>query len=336
MKFNPFEQIAPTINDVKRLLFPFRLRHWLKLGFVAMLAGNVRSGGGGGPNVNIPLGANRGNQTAGNATSKITGSAVDGLKSTLGGFAYLIIPVLVLLFTVMLVLGYISSVFTFIFLEALHKRKVQIKKSWKQQQSLGVSWFLFRILLGVILILVIGLFALPFIIPLITEGWAGFTAGFSLASLAWIIPLASLLIILFILFALFMALVFHFSTVHMYFNKLPVWVSVKATFRKIGKAKLEVFLFLIARLLIGIVLGIAVLVILLILLLPFALVAAPFALMFWGIGLAMIWSIPLIVVAVLFGIAYLIVWLYIFSVCFLPFSTYSRYFSIRNYKLLMK
>ncbi|MBW2972087.1 hypothetical protein KY359_03550, partial [Candidatus Woesearchaeota archaeon] len=340
MKFNAFDHVTPSIDDMKRLLFPFSFRNWLKLGLVSLLAGGGRGGfnPGSGLNIKVPSGSSGSVIGADNVTelNKITGGVADSLKSTLGVWYYLILPILSVIVVLGVVMTYITSVFAFMFLEALDTRKVMIRKSWKKNKPLGWSFFLFRIVIGLIVLGLIALAALPMIIPMLQQGFFAYFENFSMWNLAWMIPAISLLIIIFIVIGLFMALVYNFSMVHMYFRQMPAWASVKATFRKMGKAKLEVFVFLLAKLVINIVAGICAVLLIILMLLPFLLIALPFGLIFWGLVTAFGWTAAVIAGMAAVGLAWFTLFAYVFSVIFLPVSTFARYFSIHNYKALMK
>ncbi|MBW2997576.1 hypothetical protein KY349_04515 [Candidatus Woesearchaeota archaeon] len=342
MKFNPFHYVEPGIDDMKNLLFPFRFKKWLKLGLISLLSANAGSGGGGSPNFNIPSTPLRnggtpeptGNFT--NITNEITGKATKGAKESLGALYYLIIPFIILFIVLMLVMSWITSVFSFIFLEALVTGKVQIRKAWRRQKPLGWSFFLFRIVIGLIILAVMGLFSLPFVVPMVMQGATAYFENFALISLAWMIPFLLLFMIVMILFGVFYSLVFHFSLVHMYFTKRGIRQSIKDTFKRINKNKLEVFIFLLARIVINIVTGLAGILVLLALLVPFLIIAIPIGIMVYAIGSAIGWGVISITIAVIVGIALILFLIYVLMVILLPITTFARYFSIRNYKVLMK
>ncbi len=335
MKFNAFDYISPSIDDVKKLLFPFSLRKWMKLGFIALLA----DGGKNGPSIGNGGGSGGGNGGGipDNLTAnQIAGETVKSIKDSMGVFYYFILPIILFIVVLSLVITYISSVFSFMFLEALDTREVSIKKSWHRSKGLGFSFFLFKIVIGLIILGAIVLASLPIIIPMMQQGFTSYFENFSLWNFAWMIPVILLLILFFFVMELFMSLVYNFSIIHMYFNKLTAWASVKATFKEIKSAKLAVLVFLVAKLAIGIVVGIIGIILFILLIFPFLLLAIPIGLIFWGIISSFGWTIPIIVGLIVVAIAYIIFFIYTCSVISLPMSTFTRYFSIRNYKELMK
>ena len=330
MKFNAFHYVNPSIEDTKKLLFPFEFKKWLKLGFIALL------GNGGGrlriPNLNL---SGLGNGKEG-ASNEITGRITSSVKESTGSLYYILVPLVFLAFILMLIMQYICSVFTFVFLEALDTRKVQVIKGFKRNQGLGTSFFLFKILYGLAALATIAIILSPIIIQMIQQGFTGFFENFKLVSLVYIIPLLILLAIIMFVFSIFYSLVFLFSVTHMYFRKLPIKTSIKQTFRQMKGNGLEVFVFLIARFVIAIVIGIIGMIALFALALPALVILVPFGILAYIIGHALAWSIPIIVVLVLLGMAVFLLFLYVFSVCILPISVFSRYFTINNYKALMK
>ena len=340
MKFNPFHYVEPSIDDMKKLLFPFNFRKWMKLGFVSLLSANVGGGSPGvnGMNFNIPWGSNSDTVKTVDAagSNSITGNAVQSVKHNLGGLYYLILPIVLLIVALGLLMSYITSTFSFIFLESLVTRKVQIKKGWHRNKPLGWSFFLFRIVYGLIMLGIIILFSLPFSIPMMTMGFSTYFDSFQLISLAWMLPLFFLLLIVMILAGVFYSLAFHFSVVHMYFTKRTIKQSLKDTFKKMWKKKIEVFVFLIARILIGIVIGMATVIGFITLIIPWLLVVIPFALVIFALGSVIGWGVAVITLSLILGIALFTLFIYTVSTALLPISTFSRYFSINNYKLLMK
>ena len=165
MKFNAFNEISPSIDDTKKLLKQKKFKEWLKLGFVAMMSGNGSEGFGGGGqgfSITLPSGGNGssidvgGNETVNKSFISITGNAVDSVKSKVGGQAYIIAPLVAVMLMLIVVLSYIKSVFTFMFIECIDSRKTLVKKCWHKNQSIGMSLFLFKVLMTLLVLAVIG------------------------------------------------------------------------------------------------------------------------------------------------------------------------------------
>ena len=55
MPLSATDAMGPAFEHTKAQLFrPFRLSQWTKLALVGLFAGEMGTGGGGGPNINIP------------------------------------------------------------------------------------------------------------------------------------------------------------------------------------------------------------------------------------------------------------------------------------------
>lgn len=322
MKFNAFDQITPSLEATKRLLFPIKFHSWLKLGLVSLLAGGAG------------MGFNNSSFSGGHGSEGA--SKAGDIASGLGNIWIILLPILLLVLILGVAWTYITSVFSFILLETLDKRRVEITKGWRRNSSLGLSYFLLRVTIGLVLLGAIILALLPVLILALLQGFGNYFASFSLWNLMWIIPVALLLVCLLVLIALFASLVYNFSIVHMYFTRLPAWASVKATFARMRAAKLAILLFLLARFVIGIVIAMAGVLLFILLAIPFLILALPFIALFWALVVALGWSLPIILAILIVGIAYGLLYVYTFSVLFLPLSVFSRYFSIKNYHALMK
>jgi hypothetical protein len=142
MRWNSFNLVGPAIDNTKKLLFPYNFKYWGKLTFVSILSkyGVSSSGSGGGGN---------GSSFASNdETKSITGNAIAGATNN---FNYGLIGLLVALFSIIgLVMTYITSIFTFIYIEALVKKRYSISESWNGNKKQGHSFFGFRIIFGLI------------------------------------------------------------------------------------------------------------------------------------------------------------------------------------------
>jgi hypothetical protein len=325
--------VTPSIDDAKQLLFPIRFKDWLKLGFISMLGGGTRTRFN--PNINFNTGGRSGTKVE-EVSNEITGSVTSSVKESTGPLHYLIASVILVFAALFVILHYITSVFTFVFLEALDTRKIRVIRSFKKNQGLGVSFFLFKMVYGLIVLAFLAIMLSPIIINIVRFGFVEYFENFQLSSLLYLIPMFLIMIPILIAFGIFFSLVFNFSVTHMYFRKLPIVISMKQTFREMKKKALEVFVFLIAKFVINLATGIIAVIVTILLIIPFLIIMAPLAFLAYFMGSALAWSIPIIVVLVLLGIVAVLLFVYVFSVIFLPVSVFSRYFSINNYKALMK
>jgi len=216
-----------------------------------------------------------------------------------------------------LLLNFISSVFNFIFIDALVKKKYSIKQSWEELKSLGFSFFLFRILFGLILILLI---TIPILLFFLKFGQSEniFTALGPLI----ILLLIPLFLILILLIGIFLSFVHHFSLVDMYKNKIRITRAIKNTFRNINLQKKESLVFILATMVLGIAINILSLIVLFLILL----ILIPIGILFYFIFLSNL------ILGIILSIPILIFLIYFINVALLPLYSFMRYFSILSYE----
>ena len=144
------DPIGPAFEKVKTILFrPFDLGKWFIIGFCAWLAYLGSGGGGGG-------GGGRGGRAPSNVHEGIGQSKVFVLEN----LAW-IIPVAVVVVAVgivfWLVFTWLSSRGRFMFLHCVAHNKAEVSTPWTKFRKHANSLFLFRIILGLIGFVVIGL-----------------------------------------------------------------------------------------------------------------------------------------------------------------------------------
>jgi hypothetical protein len=144
----------PAWEHMKRILFsPFDWRKWAALGLVALLAGTMQGGGNGG-------GGNFGGGPGG------PGGDFEDFKERVedwwgtyqseiiaGGAALVVIGI-----GLSLLMLYISSVFRFMFLEAVITDEVRIRHSWVRNKAVGISFMWWRLCLNLLATLALALF----------------------------------------------------------------------------------------------------------------------------------------------------------------------------------
>ncbi|MBN2126957.1 MAG: hypothetical protein JW703_01030 [Candidatus Diapherotrites archaeon] len=300
------DAINPAFNAMKELLFPIKLKFWLKLAFVSMLGS---SGGGGGGSI-------------GNAGNTSNSSAqMPDLSSFLAQYGLIIGLIVFAVILLILVLTYIHSVFSFVFLDDLIERKSRILSSFKENMSNGFSYFLFNVFLGLISLITLLLFLSPVLIPVIT--------GMN----QWIvIGSAVLLLLLWALsFGLILGLITSFTHAFvlplMILKKKPLmnaWSELKPLIFKEWK---EILLFLI----ISFFLGIALAVICLILLLPLivlGIILAVIALILGVLSIISTGNITMIAILIILAIPVMLIFAYLASIFLLPVSSFNRYYSM--------
>ena len=165
-----------------------------------------------------------------------------------------------------LIYSFITSVFTFIFIDALIKKDYKIKKSWKENVGKGSSLFGFRIIAGIIFLVISGIIFLPIILRIINMGFEGAFAGLSFFGvLKVILPSILLFIIWVILYSVFMVFVFDFCLPDMYKNKVSIRMALRRTFGNVRESKAESFVYILAKIVLGIAAAILSLIAILIL-----------------------------------------------------------------------
>jgi len=199
------EPVSPALEHVKRLLFkPFDLGKWFTIGFCAWLAGLGESGGGG----NFNYGGNNNFNTNNNHTAEsfreFYSKAHDWTLENL----YWIVPVAIFAFiffiALWLALLWLNSRGKFMFLHCVALDKAEVSEPWNKFVSVANSLFRFRIvlgLMGMILTLPLLIIVAVLVIKMVLVGAPD--AGDIIASIG--------LGILFFLFAIIFALIRKFT-----------------------------------------------------------------------------------------------------------------------------
>jgi len=171
------DPISPAFERVRTILFrPFDLVKWLTIGFCAWLA---YLGKGGGQNLNFGK-HGPGDVSPGEALSQAKEFILDNLNwiVPLVVFGFIIGIVVWLLFT------WLSSRGRFMFLHCVAQNKAEIEAPWKKFAKHANSLFLFRIVIGVIGLL-IG--SLLFLIGVSVVIFSNTTFGFNIVSVTGLV-----------------------------------------------------------------------------------------------------------------------------------------------------
>jgi hypothetical protein len=316
MKWNAFSFVDPGIAKVKGLLFDkFSAKYWMKLGFVSMFSTSSNFGGGNN-SYRMPSGGE-------NSAGGITGNAVNSLGGLQKGVLGLLLGIGLI---IGLIFTYIRSVFTFVFIDALVNREFTIGGSWRKNRKQGRSYFWFLILAGLVSLVVMGLIFLPVILQMAELGLTAYFEQFTgFEIFKALLPQIILTVIWMLLFGIFMTLVRDFALPEMYRKNLGVMEGIRFAFKNIGKQKTEVLVYLIAKLLFSMVVGIFSLIVLLVVGVVVLIVSLiVFVPLFWVSTIA---GVVLLVPTIVFLI-------YLMFVITLPFSAFMKYYSLFGYEKL--
>jgi len=162
-KLNAVDAISPAFNLTRTNLFnPFRWGFWVRIAILGFLTGEMSSGGG--CNFNVPSNIS----TPRHDSFVAVASRPPFDPHILLGLLPIIVVVVLVLAIVCL---FISSVCRFILLEAVLNGRVSFRESWSRWQGQGVRFFVFRLLFGLALLVMIGAIAM---VILAMVGLSGF------------------------------------------------------------------------------------------------------------------------------------------------------------------
>ena len=153
-KVSVIDPISPAIERVKLMLFrPFDLRRWLIIGFCAWLAylgtggpGGGGGGGGGAPGHAIP----HERPEPGDQIRHDVERAREYVEENLYWIVPVTVTVVVLAVVIGLVFLWLNSRGRFMFLHCVATNKAEVKIPWHEFRQHANSLFLFRIVLGLI------------------------------------------------------------------------------------------------------------------------------------------------------------------------------------------
>lgn len=224
------QPLTPAIQHTRRILFePFLLSKWLRLGFCAFLMGSSQVGGygGGGPSLHS------------NSDSGET-SLLDAVMPWIREHLAVILTVAAIVVAVLVVLGllltWLSSRAQFMLLDGVLRNRGAIVAPWREYRREGNALFRFRVVFGLISLLV---WAVVLAVPVRlgigdwrADLWGArqmLLAVYSVvALLAWIL---ALLVI--------STLLMDFVVPVMYAHRLPVWKACKVVIRQVVLAHPE-------------------------------------------------------------------------------------------------
>jgi len=340
-----FSQVVnSSLEWTAAMLFrPFKLKKWLLLLFAAVISGSLA---GGKANFNLPNIPDAGKDKAtsiSQATQDKGGPAKDisiqeqlkKVKEPQVIAAILFIGGLILLLIILM--GWLSSRFIFVFLEGVTKNDASIKIPFKTNKGLGNSLFLFYLIFSITSLALLGGIIISFFISLVRLGVfdKGMTVG-----LKPLILVATPHISLF-LFLLFTAIIISlivkdFVTIVMFKDKINFIKAWQKTIQILNKGKKAFILYILLLIGLGIAAGIIS---------TFLYFAGIFGLLFpagiialvsYLIYLATPASLHVLYFIILFAILIplALVTFYFLMCVFLPFAVFFRTLSIKFFSQL--
>src|SRR5512146_3319866 len=169
-KLNAVDAISPAFNLMKADLFqPFRWGFWVRIGILGFFTGEMSAGGG--CNINLPANWNTHHPNHFTAVQDFNTAPPFGHwnpHALIAALPFIIGAVLL----IGLILMYVGSVFRFTLLEAILNGQISIRDGWERWQQQGTRFFVFRLLLALAFLCIVGVVVL-LIITLV--GVASFT-----------------------------------------------------------------------------------------------------------------------------------------------------------------
>jgi hypothetical protein len=197
--FAPFSEAFELMTKI--LFKPFDLGKWFVIGFAAWLANGFSSYS---FRSNMP----------GNANWKWQ-SASHSFPGTHNGIPVWLVPLIaigiVFVLAVVALIIWLSSRGKFILIDCLVKNRGAIKEPWREYREEGNSFFIFRLLVSVASLAIVGAIAIPFVLPGLMH-WGGGVALVGAAALAILLPIG----VVFVILAVVLGLIFQLMAPVMY------------------------------------------------------------------------------------------------------------------------
>jgi hypothetical protein len=242
------DPIGPAIEHVRLMLFrPFNLSKWLIIGFCAWLAQLGQGGGGPNFNFNFPNRHHQANSCA-SGLADVKDAFVAHLPWIILGAA-IIIPIVIVLW---LVFSWLRSRGQFMFVHCVAGNKAEVTVPWNKFAGHGNSLFLFRIVMGLINILAVGLPMALMIITIIALA----SSGPGVAAVSGLIVAIFAVIVVAILFGLISKFTTDFVVPIMFLQTSSALAGWRQLLSLIGCNKARMTLYILFQIIISMVIGI--------------------------------------------------------------------------------
>jgi hypothetical protein len=330
--------IEPAFRFTYKLLFtkPFNWKRWIKFALVAWLAGEAFvGGGGGGGGFHVPFPGQ--NQSHATPFSPWFSDTWRYLLEHIVAIIIIIAIIIAFFIILCLIFAVLRAIFVFIFLDLLSKKDALVRTGFSQHQSLGWRLFLFRLIFGIItLIIVLALIGIAFL--LFFSLFSGFQ-GLNNASWSTIFMLIlgiliflAILILFMVVIGLFDAFTTNFVVPTMYLQNLGVIPAWKRYYQVLRIHVWDTVRFVLMKFVLGMAGGIVVVAITLITLIPFVLIGLLIGVASFFILTALHFAaikIVLIIISVAIPIIILIIPYSFVLVCLLlPLAVFFRVYTL--------
>ena len=235
--------INPAIKRTKEFLFPFNLILWLKLAVLGFFI----------------------NRPGGNLNLRFMDFTELDITQFLSSYWHLIIAGIIFLFLLGIVFSIVSSLFIFAFMKSVDKKNVKIIQYTKDNLSKGISYFLFRLIFGLLILLVFAAILLPIVIPLIKG------SSFS-QILAIAIPLLILFFALIVFLILFWSFIGLFVVPYMFIKDKKTLSSLSDCLKLFKREYKQMLMFFLMHFVLGMASAIILMLLFFIVLIPFIIV----------------------------------------------------------------
>jgi len=305
-----FAALSDARDATEDLLWPIDRGRWLRLALIALFVGVGGGAPTGGSNVNVPSGGG-----GGGVPSDMPAPSMPEVSSAVAIVAGIVLLIILLA----LVWSLIGAVMEFVLITGLRDREVSIREPFGANVRPGLRLFGFRLAVGIVSLLVIGL-------PLLAV--FGFGIGISPAFLVLLVPLVVVFGVVALVGAVVLGLTTDFVVPTMLTEEVGVldgwrrlWPTLRAEWKQVG-------LYILAKFVLGIAVGLAVS---LVVLLAALIVAIPFAIVGGALYLATsaagVHTVGLVIAAVLVAL-FVLVMIVVALIVQVPALTFVRYYSL--------
>lgn len=241
-RISVIDPISPAIEHVRLMLFkPFDLSKWLTIGFCAWLAQLGHGGGGGGG----------GNRWRADGHDPIFHAIKDSILAHLAVIIFVAAIVIPIIIIIAVVLCWLRSRGQFMFVHCVAGNKAEVVVPWNKFARHGNSLFLFRVILGIIGFLAIGL-------PAAASIFAGFVmcaTGFNPAAIIGLTGAIFVTVVVAVLVGLIAKFTTDFVVPIMFLHTESSVAGWKQCLSLIGSNKAQMLLYILFQIVICLVIA---------------------------------------------------------------------------------